>query len=97
MNVHQNSIDAYYQEEPRLSRRALAICDWLEVHGPATDRQIMQALGFREPNAVRPRITELIDMSKVREVRSTRCPVTGKTVRVVDVPRAGQRVLFDSL
>lgn len=96
MSVHANSVDAYHQEEPRLSRRAAAILEWIERHGPATDRRVMEAMGFREPNAVRPRITELIDLGSLREVRNTRCPVTGKTVRVVDVPRAAQPTLFDN-
>lgn len=53
-------------------------------------------MGFPEPNAVRPRITELIAAGFLQEVGEKRCPVTRKTVRVVDVPRPAQRELFGS-
>jgi hypothetical protein len=87
MAVHDNSIAAYRSEEPRLSRRAEAVLAWITAHGPHTDREVMEGMGFREPNSVRPRITELIDASKLMEVGNVRCPVTGKTVRRVDIRR----------
>lgn len=85
--VHQNSIAAYHSGAAMISRRAQAVLDWIREHGRSTDRQVMAGLGFREPNSVRPRITECVDLGLLREVGSTRCEVTGKTVRVVDVPR----------
>lgn len=86
-DVHQNSIEAYHSSGPLISRRARMVLDWVRANGSATDRQVMDGLGFREPNQVRPRITELVDAGELREVGSTSCPVTGKTVRLVDVPR----------
>jgi hypothetical protein len=88
--VHANSIAAYREEEPNLSRRAIAVLGWVRIFGPHTDREIMEGMGFTEPNAVRPRITELIDAGKLMEVGSIRCPVTGKTVRRVDIRQPRQ-------
>lgn len=84
--IHENSIAAYHQEQAKLSRRALLVCAWIELHGPATDRQVMLGMGFTDMNAVRPRITESVDAGQLVEVRSVRCNVTGKTVRVVGRP-----------
>lgn len=90
--MHDNSVAAYRAEEVKLSSRAEAILEWIRQHGPKTDREVMQGMGFSEPNAVRPRITELIDAGKLMEVCSRRDPTTRKTVRVVDI--RGQRALF---
>lgn len=90
--VHENSVEAFHSQEAKLSRRAEAVLAWVTKHGPHTDREVMEGMGFREPNSVRPRITELIDAHKLMEVCNVRCPVTGKTVRKVDI--RGQRKLF---
>lgn len=94
MPVHSNSIACYHAERARLSERASRVLAWFQVHGPATDRQAMIGLGFSEPNAVRPRITELIELGLLRELGSVRCAVTGKTVRRVAAPPA-QGALFE--
>jgi hypothetical protein len=89
--MHENSVAAFREEEPKLSARAAAILEWVRTHGPHTDREIAYGMGFGENlNAVRPRITELMESPHARlmEVCSRRCPKTGKTVRVVDVRRA---------
>lgn len=91
--IHENSLAAYYSEADRLSRRAWLVLAYVKSHGPLTDRQVMHGMGFKEPNCVRPRITELIDAGKLQEIRSIRCPETGKTVRVVAVPPAQMELL----
>lgn len=83
--IHENSVQAYHEEEAKLSRRARQIVDWLELHPGKTDREIMLGLGYSDMNAVRPRVTELIDAGAVVEVASKRCQLTGKTVRIVDL------------
>lgn len=83
--IHEHSRAAYHAELPRLSRRASAIIAWLEIHPRKTDREVMLGMGFTDMNSVRPRITEAIDMGKLVEVDEKRCPVTGKTVRIVDL------------
>lgn len=94
MPIHANSITAYHAERDRLSARAALVLAWVRSHGPCTDRQVMAGMGFSEPNSVRPRITELVEMGLLREIGSVRCATTGKTVRRVDVPQA-QRTLFE--
>lgn len=93
--LHENSLAAYRAEESRLSKRAEAVLAWIRENGAHTDREVMRGMGFSEPNAVRPRITELLELHKLTEVCSRRCPETGKTVRVVDVWRPQQSRLFE--
>lgn len=83
--IHQHSRAAYHAELPRLSRRAAAIIAWLELHPGKTDREVMIGMGFTDMNSVRPRITEAIDMGALVEVSEKVCPVTHKTVRIVDL------------
>jgi len=83
-NVHINSLKAYHTEHDKLSKRARAIHEFLQLHaGPYTDRQIMGFMGFTEPNAVRPRITEMVKVGLLHEVGDVKCSVTNKTVRLV--------------
>lgn len=97
MSVHANSVQAFHEEEAKLSRRATAVLGWIRIYGPHTDRQIAQGMGFgADMNAVRPRVTELIQAGLLEELRDVRCPVTGKTVRIVGLPR-GQVPLFSAI
>lgn len=82
-DVRATSRDARDQALPQLAARAAAILTWLAAHGPATDREVMRGLGFVEPNAVRPRISELIDARLVVECGERVCATTGQRVRVV--------------
>jgi hypothetical protein len=91
--MHANSLKAFEMNGPRLSARAQAVLDWITAHGPHTDRGVMQGMGFTEPNQVRPRITELVDLGLIEEHRDVTCPVTGATVRLVGLPRI-QKELF---
>lgn len=88
--MHANSLACYRAEEGRLSKRAAAILAWITEAGPRTDRQVMQGMGFTDMNAVRPRITELIDANLLMEVGDVTCPTTGKRVRRVDIRRPRQ-------
>lgn len=93
--VHANSIECFHASEAKLSKRAADVLAWITEHGPRTDRQVAYGMGFGENlNAVRPRITELIEAGALMEVCNTRCPVTKKTVRVVDLRRPRQLELI---
>ncbi len=84
--IHNNSIRTYYEEKPKLNKRAKLIYEYLLDLPPNcchTDREIMMALGYSEPNQVRPRITELVKMGMLHEVGKTKCDITGKNVRLV--------------
>jgi hypothetical protein len=91
--MHDHSLATYREEETKLSARATAVLEWVGRFGVATDRQVMQGMGFTDMNSVRPRITELLERGKLTQVGEVRCPITGKTVRKVGIPR-GQRSLF---
>lgn len=96
--IHANSVESYHGELPKLSTRAQAIYEHILEHGPRTDREVAREMGFGENlNAVRPRLTELIDAHRLMEVGNVRCPVTGKTVRRVDISRPRRAQLFTEL
>lgn len=93
--MHPHSLEAFRQDEPKFSERQLIIYDRIARHGPQTDREIAEALGFSDMNAVRPRITELIKANFLAECGEQKCPVTGKMVRVVGlIDRRGQLSLI---
>lgn len=82
--THRHSAESLHDEQAqgRISRRAEAVLKVLQgATRPLTDREIADALGFSDLNAVRPRITELIALGFVAEMRAVRCETTGKTVR----------------
>lgn len=80
---HTNSLTAHRQITPTLTGRRAQVLDFLRHHGPATDRQIMRGLGFSDPNAVRPRITELLDMGLITQAGTTTDPTTHMQVRLI--------------
>lgn len=83
-NMHDNSLKAHAEDEPKLSKRARLILAHIRMRDrPLTDRQVMSLMGFAERGMVQPRITELIKAKLLEEVGSVKCDVTGKTVRLV--------------
>ena len=98
--IHPNSVAAYWEgRTDQFGKRTQAIIGVLRnARGPLTDREVMTALRFSDPNAVRPRLTELVDAGLAIQVCDVRCPVTGKTVRLVKLAtRETQRELQLSL
>jgi len=83
--MHGHSLAAYREERKNLLTRGQLVLEWLRAHPKSTDRQIMEGLGFRDMNQVRPRCTELVEKGLLVEVGELRCPVTGKTVRILDL------------
>jgi predicted HTH transcriptional regulator len=82
--MHINSLTAYREEGERLSGRKALIYELLsETNTALTDREVMKRLGYSDPNAVRPRITELIKRGLIEEFGSKVCVSTRKTVRRV--------------
>ena len=86
--IHPNSLKAYRDEWGKLSKRELDILGILQRHGALTDREVMEYLGFKDPNAARPRITDLIKRRLVVECGNTKDKLTGKTVRVTRIEDA---------
>ncbi len=95
--MHQNSLEAHATERDsgRLGKRAQRIMEIFEWAPGSnwTDRMVMKALSFRDPNAARPRISELIKAGQLEECGSTIDADTGKRVRLVRL-RQGQQRLF---
>jgi hypothetical protein len=86
--MHVNSREAYHDPENRrmMGERARAILACLRGRGaPMSDAEIREAMGLKDMNDVRPRITELKKLGAICEVERVRDPRTGKTVRRVSV------------
>jgi hypothetical protein len=93
MKTHAHSLDANATgRSGSFTQRAVQIMDVLRrTRRPMTDREVMHALGYCDMNAVRPRITELIQAGALHEAGERTDPATGKTVRTVsvDMPASG--------
>lgn len=83
---HPNSQSAHADGvQGAFGRRAQLVLQAVREAGvPLTDRQVAGLLGFSDMNAVRPRITELIQRGYLAEVGRTLDAVTGKPVRLVE-------------
>ena len=90
--IHEHSLRAYREERPALSVRAAAVLAIVGRYGPMTDREIVDRLGYRDMNACRPRVTELLQAGLIVEHDAIRCAVTGKTVRRVRVRVEGEQL-----
>ena len=91
-DMHENSLEAYEEERERLRSRSQKI---LGIYaGAMMDRDVKEALGFGDMNAVRPRITELVDKGLLVECGKTVDPSTRRTVRLTRLAHTAQEVLF---
>lgn len=82
--IHNNSYNAYTEEQPKLNKRAVSILEYMrDVRASLTDRQIQTGMGYAERNMVQPRISELIKMGCLFEVGKVKCSLTNKSVRLV--------------
>jgi len=86
-NIHINSLAAFRDDGKELSQREIDIVLFLLTHpGKYTDRQLAAKMGFTHRSMVQPRVSELINNGGiVEEAGSTKCDVTGKTVRQVSL------------
>lgn len=83
--MHDNSVTAYREEGSKLGKRASEVLAFFRHAGRALpDREVMKALGYSDMNAVRPRITELIDAGLLRQTGQTIDYVSRKRVRLVE-------------
>ena len=80
--IHQNSRESLRLLSD-LGKRQKVIYAILAEHGSLTDREVLEEMGGRDMNQVRPRITELVGMGWAEEVGREDCPVTGRPVRRV--------------
>lgn len=83
MSVRENSIDTYIELKDHLSGRSLEVYKYIEKHGKSTERQIKDGLGYDDMNAVRPRVTEMIESGLLIEGLKVRDSVTNRPVRTI--------------
>ena len=83
--LHMHSLEAHDAKAGEMKGRKAVILDWLRENGPATDRQVRDALfgEHADMNTVRPRISELVATGKCHEVGSIEDDTTGLHVRIV--------------
>ena len=80
--THPNSRESHKRVD-KVARQN-AILDALALENkPMTDRQIKNYLRMKDMNDIRPRVSELIDAFKLKEVGDTVCRETGRRVRLV--------------
>lgn len=85
--LHVNSLTAYHDGQAEFfSAREIMVLRAYRA-GPMTDREVMIALRFTDMNAVRPRITELVDDGVLEETSTRNDPITRKPVRVCRLRR----------
>jgi predicted HTH transcriptional regulator len=89
--MHQHSLQARKDNLADFNERERVIYDLLRVHGPMTDRGVMQRLGYTDPNMVRPRITELKKSDWVVECGEEVDPGTHVKVRLVKALTPAER------
>lgn len=82
--VRDTSIDSYYRcvDEGIVTGRQLEVLDWVRDTPLRTDRELAVLLGVDDPNYVRPRRKELVDLGLVVDAGKRVCSVTGRKVYV---------------
>ena len=82
--VRDTSIEAYRYLQDTLGKRQLKVYEAIKRcylnWGASTDREIATYLGWKDPNNVRPRRNELVEMGWVVEAGKRKCKVSGRTV-----------------
>lgn len=86
-HMDPNSVSTYHVKAKTLGDRARSIFDHLERYGPMAEEEIIRRMGFRDSNAVRPRVSEMIQAGILEEYRKEVSRITGRPVRVVGLPR----------
>ncbi len=90
MPVHANSIVSFYNTDRDTRYRAILAC--YEPEQLYTDRKVCFMLGFSDLNAVRPRITELIDKGILIEAGKTMDMLTQRQVRQTRLANPQQQI-----
>ncbi len=82
--VRETSKETYKQiiEEGILAQSQEAVYRALDLLGEATDREISDYMGKEDPNKIRPRRKELVDMGLVYEKGKKECAITGRLALV---------------
>lgn len=95
--IHENSVESHIDHEEAgkgntYRHQIINLLTYTQQH--MTDRQIIDRLHVTDVNNIRPEITRLKQLGVISEVGKTKCPITGKTVRLVAIVPKGQGRLF---
>ena len=71
--------ESYYETMETAPTRRKEIYQALRDHGPQTADELMDRLGYTDPNNVRPRLTELKHAGLIEAVDRRTSPRTGKS------------------
>lgn len=83
---HENSMIAFEETvKERDARRKAVLSVYQSSNNPLTDRDVMVSLGFNDPNATRPRITELVADGILIECGKIRDRLTKRLVRLTKI------------
>ena len=84
MTVHAHSCEAFaaFRAEGAAGRRQRRILELASKRATWTDREMAEALGFDDLNAVRPRVTEMLADGLLVECGACQCPRSGRKVRL---------------
>lgn len=77
--------EAYYEAQEKAPTRRRIIYGCLKQHGPQTADELMERLGFDDPNNVRPRLTELKQAGLIEATGRRTSRRTGKSGAVWQV------------
>ena len=73
--------DAYYESREGAPTRRREIYQHLKENGEKTAEELMQALGYHDPNNVRPRLTELKEAGLI-EACGKKKSASGRSVAI---------------
>jgi len=79
--ISRTSIEAYYdlRNEGRIGPMQRHVLDLIRRHPGRTDRELAELAGYTDPNALRPRRTELCEDGHIVPAGKRRCSITGRT------------------
>jgi len=75
--VRDTSLEAYYSIE-RLGEKQRRVLAYIKAFPGSTDRELAQMMNCADPNGVRPRRKELVDLGLVVECGARVCRVSGR-------------------
>ena len=95
MSVQGTSIICYnkLKETGKLSDRQILVYKAHIDMGEGTDREIANFLGFKDPNMVRPRRKDLVDMGLVKEIYKRNCNVSKELASVWEIVSEHEKLL----
>ena len=80
--VQDTSIQSYKEIIPKLGDKQQEVYDAILYLKYATDHEVANFLEYSDPNKVRPRRFELVELGLITEIGRRECGITGKSAIV---------------